>query len=254
MNNLLSMRNISKSFGEIKSLIDIDFDVGHGEIVGLLGDNGAGKSTLIKIITGYHKPDSGQIFWKDNLISKLSVSNCKKLGIETVYQERALIDQQTVWKNIFIGRELTNSLGLLKSKKMKQETYKLMGEMGFTSSAITPDSIVKTMSGGERQGIAISRALYFDAELIILDEPTMGLSLSETEKTISFIENTKKAGKSCIFIDHNIFHVFPVVDRIVVLDRGKITGQFMKNEITPNELVSQLRYVAKTGGFNGEKL
>lgn len=248
------MRNISKSFGEIKSLVDIDFDVNAGEIVGLLGDNGAGKSTLIKVITGYYKPDNGQMYWKGGLLSNMSVQKSHELGIEVVYQERALIDQQTIWKNIFVGRELTNSIGLLKSKQMKQETLELMKEMGFTSTAINPDNIVKTMSGGERQGIAISRALYFDAELIILDEPTMGLSLAETEKTLSFIENAKGKGKSCIFIDHNIFHVYPIVDRIIVLDRGRITGQFLKHEITLNELISQLRYVAKTGGFNGEKL
>lgn len=248
MDDLLEVRNVSKSFGEIKSLIGVDFCVGYGEIVGLLGDNGAGKSTLIKIITGYYQPDNGsEIYWKGKKLSSISVSESRKLGIEVVYQERALIDQQSVWKNVFIGREITNRLGLLKSKKMRQETHKLMQEMGFTSSAVTPNSTVKTMSGGERQGIAISRALYFDAELIILDEPTMGLSLAETEKTIDFIEQAKRLGKSCIFIDHNIFHVYPIVDRIVVLDRGIVAGQYMKNEISLEDLIKQLRYVAKTG-------
>lgn len=247
MNTLLGMTSISKSFGEIKSLIDIDFHIGYGEIVGLLGDNGAGKSTLIKIMTGYLEPDNGGIFWKGERISKMSVAQSHKLGIEIVYQERALIDQQPIWKNIFMGRELTNSIGLLQSKKMKQETKNLMEHIGLTSTSITPNNIVKTMSGGERQGIAISRALYFDAELIILDEPTMGLSLSETEKTLEFIGNAKKAGKSCVFIDHNVFHVFPIVDRIVVLDRGRITGEFMKHEITLEGLIEQLKYVARTG-------
>jgi simple sugar transport system ATP-binding protein len=247
MNNLLGMTSISKSFGEIKSLVDVDFHVGYGEIVGLLGDNGAGKSTLIKIMTGYLAPDSGGIFWKGNRIPKMSVDYGHHLGIEVVYQERALIDQQPIWKNIFVGRELTNKIGLLKSKEMKRETQELMERMGLTSKSVTPDNIVKTMSGGERQGIAISRALYFDAELIILDEPTMGLSLSETEKTLEFIGNAKKAGKSVVFIDHNIFHVYPITDRIVVLDRGRITGEFMKNEITLEGLIEQLKYIARTG-------
>jgi simple sugar transport system ATP-binding protein len=132
---------------------------------------------------------------------------------------------------------------------MRQETQSLMQHIGLTSKSMTPNNIVGTMSGGERQGIAISRALYFDAKLIILDEPTMGLSLSETEKTIEFIHNAKEAGKSCVFIDHNIFHVFPIVDRIVVLDRGRVTGQFLKDEITLNDLIGQLKYVAKTGVF-----
>jgi simple sugar transport system ATP-binding protein len=124
--------------------------------------------------------------------------------------------------------------------------------MGFTSSAITPESPVKTMSGGERQGVAITRALYFQAELIILDEPTMGLSLSETKKALDFVEGIKRAGKSCIFIDHNIFHVYPVADRIVVLDRGTIAGQFMKGELTLEQLIDRLYLVAKTGDLGKE--
>ena len=247
MSNLLSMQHISKSFGNINSLVDVSFDIKAGEIVGLLGDNGAGKSTLIKIMTGYYEPDVGEIYWKGVRKQSLSVHDARFLGIETVYQERALIDQQSIWKNIFVGRELTDRFGFLKSKQMKQETEKLMVDMGLTSKAISPNNPVKTMSGGERQGIAISRALYFDAELIILDEPTMGLSLSETEKVLGFIENTKKLGKSCIFIDHNLFHVYPSVDRIVVLDRGRVTGEFRKEDISLNELISQLKYVARTG-------
>jgi simple sugar transport system ATP-binding protein len=131
---------------------------------------------------------------------------------------------------------------------MREETLNLMNTvMGFTSSAVTPESVVQTLSGGERQGVAITRALYFKAELVLLDEPTMGLSLSETKKCLDFVEGIKAAGKSAIFIDHNIFHVYPVVDRIVVLDRGTIAGQFMKNEISLDELVDRLYRVAQTG-------
>jgi simple sugar transport system ATP-binding protein len=119
--------------------------------------------------------------------------------------------------------------------------------MGFTSSAISSESVVKTFSGGERQGVAITRALYFQAELIILDEPTMGLSLSETRKALEFVAGIKAAGKSCIFIDHNIFHVHPVADRIVVIDRGTVAGQFMKEELTLDELIDRLYRVAQTG-------
>src|SRR3990170_5469731 len=192
MNNLLGMTGISKSFGEIQSLIDVDFSVGYGEIVGLLGDNGAGKSTLVKIITGYYQPDNGYIYWKGQRLFNVSANKIHRLGIEVVYQERALADQQTIWRNIFMGRELTNRFGFLDMNKMKQETQKLMSQMKFTSKATTSEGIVETLSGGERQGIAISRALYFDAELIILDEPTMGLSLSETKKTLDFVEEIKK--------------------------------------------------------------
>ena len=147
-----------------------------------------------------------------------------------------------------MGREMSNRWGLLDVNGMKSETDKLMSTaMGFTSAAVTSESTVKTFSGGERQGVAITRALYFKAELIVLDEPTMGLSLSETKKCLDFVDGIKKAGKSCIFIDHNIFHVYPVADRIVVLDRGTVAGQFMKNQLTLEELINRLQRVAQTG-------
>lgn len=249
MDYVFQMKNVSKTFGEVQALRNINFEVGRNEIVGLLGDNGAGKSTLIKIITGYHQPDpGGELYWKGQRIERLTVARARSLGINPVYQERALADQQSIWRNIFMGREVTNRLGVLDVRKMRSETERLMTEaMGFTSAAVNADSPVKTMSGGERQGVAITRALYFQAELIILDEPTMGLSLSETKKALDFVRDIKKAGKACIFIDHNIFHVYPVVDRIVVLDRGTIAGQFMKHEVTLDELIDRLYRVAATG-------
>jgi simple sugar transport system ATP-binding protein len=249
MDYVFQMKNVSKTFGEVQAVHNINFEVGKNEIVGLLGDNGAGKSTLIKMITGYHQPDpGGELYWKGQRLEHLTVAHARAIGINPVYQERALADQQSIWRNIFMGRELTNRFGVLDIDKMRSETRKLMTEaMGFTSSAITADSPVKTMSGGERQGVAITRALYFQAELIILDEPTMGLSLSETKKALDFVSDIKKAGKACIFIDHNIFHVYPVVDRIVVLDRGTIAGQFMKHDVTLDELIDRLYRVAETG-------
>jgi simple sugar transport system ATP-binding protein len=249
MDYVFQMKNVSKTFGEVQAVHNINFEVGKNEIVGLLGDNGAGKSTLIKMITGYHQPDpGGELYWKGQRIEHLTVAHAREIGINPVYQERALADQQSIWRNIFMGRELTKRFGVLDIDKMRSETRKLMTEaMGFTSSAITADSPVKTMSGGERQGVAITRALYFQAELIILDEPTMGLSLSETRKALDFVSDIKKAGKACIFIDHNIFHVYPVVDRIVVLDRGTIAGQFMKHDVTLDELIDRLYRVAETG-------
>jgi simple sugar transport system ATP-binding protein len=249
METVLGMRNISKTFGEVAALRDVDFEVGANEIVGLLGDNGAGKSTLVKIITGYHRPDAGgEIFWRGKKLEHISVARAHELGIEVVYQERALADKQSLWRNIFMGRELSRAGGVLDVRAMREETRKLMhSAMGFTSKAVTPDSTVKTFSGGERQGVAITRALYFKAELVILDEPTMGLSLSETKKCLEFVDGIRKAGKAAIFIDHNIFHVYPVVDRIVVMDRGSIAGQFMKNELTLEELTDRLQLVAHTG-------
>ena len=254
MGYVLQLKNVSKTFGEVAALHDVNLEVGDNEIVGLLGDNGAGKSTLVKIITGYYQPDpGGEYYWKGQPISHLTVPKARDLGIEIVYQERALADQQTLWRNIFMGREITK-YGVLDTKKMREETQNLMSTvMGFTSSAVTADSVVQTFSGGERQGVAITRALYFKAELVILDEPTMGLSLTETKKCLDFVDSIKAAGKSAIFIDHNIFHVYPVVDRIVVLDRGTIAGQFMKDELSLDELINRLYLVARTGSLGNEQ-
>ncbi len=248
----LELRNVSKSFGEVKSLHNINFKVYPGEVVGLLGDNGAGKSTLVKVITGYHDPDpGGEIYFGGQKVNNLSVQKARDLGVECVYQEKALADLQSLWRNIFMGRELTTSMGFMDVKRMQAETERLMQEhMGFTSKAVSAETAVKTMSGGERQGIAITRALYFQANIIILDEPTMALSLTETKKVLDFIGGIAKAGKSAIFIDHNIFHVYPVVDRIIVLDRGMIAGEFMKSEVTLEELIERLYTVARTGTYD----
>jgi simple sugar transport system ATP-binding protein len=251
MDYILEMRNISKCFGEVEALRQVDFAVPYNEVVGLVGDNGAGKSTLIKIVTGYYQPDSGEVYFKGERVENLSVAEARQLGIETVYQERALADLQTLWRNIFMGRELTTRFGFLDVKGMEQETKNLMvGSMGFTSAAVTPDSVVRTFSGGEKQGVAIVRALYFQAELIILDEPTMGLSLSETRKLLEFARGIKEAGKTCIFIDHNVFHVHSVADRIVVLDRGAVAGEFLTKDIALEDLMDKMYRVAQTGSLD----
>lgn len=251
MNYRLEMKNISKSFGEVSALQNVDFVLGQNEVVGLVGDNGAGKSTLIKVITGYHQPDEGEIYFNGVKVEDINIPKARGLGVETVYQERALADLQTLWRNIFMGRELSNNLGFLDVKKMKNETNRLMIEsMGFTSAAVTPESTVRTFSGGEKQGVAIVRALYFDAEIIVLDEPTMGLSLKETRKLLDFVGNIKEAGKSAIFIDHNIFHVYSVADRVVVIDRGVVAGEFMPKDISLDDLMDKMYRVAETGSLD----
>ena len=251
MDNRLELRNVSKNFGEVRALEDIDFQLGRNEVVGLLGDNGAGKSTLIKIITGYYQPSAGEILFNGQKVDHLTVAKARQLGVETVYQERALAELQTLWRNIFLGREINNKWGLLDVKKMQLETNRLMGQsMGFTSAAVNPESRVGTFSGGEKQGVAIVRALYFDAEIIILDEPTMGLSLKETAKLVNFVRDIKRAGKAAIFIDHNILHVYNVADRVVVIDRGRVAGQFMTKDISLDNLMEKMIRVAETGSFD----
>ncbi len=248
---VIQLKNVSKTFGEVRSLSGVDLEIYPGEIVGLLGDNGAGKSTLVKTIMGFHKPDEGgEIWFKGEKITEWSVEKARSLGIETIYQERALCELQPIWRNMFMGREIRNKFGKLDVAKMRSEATQLMSEhMGFTSTAVHPDNTVLTMSGGEKQGVAITRALYFEAELVILDEPTVGLSLSETKKTLEFIQNIKKSGRSANFIDHNIFHIKPAVDRMIVLDRGKVAGNYKKSEITMDELIESMYRVARTGSL-----
>jgi simple sugar transport system ATP-binding protein len=246
----LELRRVSKSFGGVRVLEDIDFRLGASEVVGLLGDNGAGKSTLIKIITGVHQPDHGEIFFGGQRVEGITVEKARALGVETVFQERALAEQQPLWRNIFMGRPMANRLGFLRVGDMRRTTEALMGEsMGFTSAVLTPNTSVLGLSGGERQGLAIVRALHFQADIIILDEPTMGLSLKETEKLIHFVEGIRAAGKSAIFIDHNIFHVYSVADRIVVLDRGRIAGEFPTSRYSLEELMDIMREVASSGTY-----
>ena len=247
----LELKHVSKSFGEVLALEDINFHLGRNEVVGLLGDNGAGKSTLIKIITGYHQPTSGEIYFNGKKVEHLTVPKARELGLETVYQERALAELQTLWRNIFLGRELTTSMGFLDIQRMRDETHRLMTEsMGFTSHAVSPDSTVGKYSGGEKQGVAIVRALFFNADIVVLDEPTMGLSLKESAKLINFVNGIKQAGKSAIFIDHNILHVHNVADRVVVIDRGKVAGEFQTKNISLNELMDKMVRVAETGSIS----
>ena len=246
----LELRHIHKSFGGVRVLEDVSFRLDAGEVVGLLGDNGAGKSTLIKIITGVHAPDEGEILFDGQPVSDLDVERARELGVETVFQERALAEQQPLWRNIFMGRPLTGPLGFLRVGEMKRVTELLMSErMGFTSAALTPDTTVTGLSGGERQGLAIVRALHFEADIIVLDEPTMGLSLKETEKLLRFCEGIRAAGKSAIFIDHNIFHVYSVADRIVILGRGRVAGEFPTSRYSLDEVTEIMREVAATGTF-----
>jgi simple sugar transport system ATP-binding protein len=244
----LELRGVSKQFAGVQALSDINFRLGRNEIVGLVGDNGAGKSTLIKHICGYHRPDSGEILFDGVPVHDLTVERARELGVATVYQERALADLQTLWRNIFIGQEIETRFGFLDVRKMRRETHRLMLEsMGFTSAAVTPESVVKTFSGGEKQGIAITRALYFDAEILILDEPAVGLSIKESDKLLRFIQSIKEAGKAAIVIDHNIFHVYEIADRVVVLDRGRTAGRFRPRDRNVIELTEIMREIAETG-------
>jgi simple sugar transport system ATP-binding protein len=250
---IVELRNVSKSFGKTRALDDVSFHVGKAEVVGLIGDNGAGKSTLIKIISGVHAPDSGEIYVRGQRMEHWSVAAARRSGIETVYQDKALAEQQTIARNIFMGRERAGFLGFLKNREQHAEADRLMRDIGFTSKVFSPDSVVATLSGGEKQGVAISRALYFDANLIILDEPTTALSLTESEKVFGFVRTIKAESCSAIFISHNVYHTYDVADRFVILDRGKVVLEANKAEVPAAEqLVKALQTIARTGGHRGQ--
>ena len=241
--------HIVKRYGAVTALRDVSIRLRKGEVLGLLGDNGAGKSTLIKILSGVHTPDSGEIWMRGQRIeSRWTVEKAHNAGIETVHQDRALAVQHTIVRNIFMGRELTGFLGFVQLRKQYHEAERLMREIGFTSKVFTPDSVVATLSGGERQGVAIARALYFEAELLILDEPTTALSLTETQKVYTFMQAAKDKGSSVIFISHNIFHAYDIADRFIILDRGTVVMQADKSEIESAErLVTLMKDFARAG-------
>jgi len=247
---LLELRDIDLWFGRLNVLKRVSLSIYPGEIVALVGDNGAGKSSLIKVITGVHRPSHGQIRFKGESITLHSVKRSRELGIETVYQERALADQQELWRNVFCGRELTYFGGFLDVRRQKEETRKLLREyLGFTSEAISVDSEVNVLSGGEKQGVAIARALYFNAELIMLDEPTTGLALSEQRKVLAFVREIPRQGRAAIFIDHNIFHVYDVADRFIILDKGAVAASFTREQITRDELIDKMVQLHERGAI-----
>ncbi len=245
--NLVEMKNIHKCFGKVIALKDVNFQVGNNEIVGLIGDNGAGKSTLIKILSGVFPQTSGEIYIRGKKIStrRYSVRKAHEMDIETVYQEKALGEKQSLWRNIFIGRQICNFFGFINIKKEKEETDKVMKELiGFRGAGVSAESCVGRLSGGERQGIAIGRAMYFNANLIILDEPTAALSSKEVAKVLNFIRRIKESGRSCIYITHHISDTYSVSDRFVFIDRGEIIGEYKKSEISLEELTEKLLLVS----------
>ena len=232
----LRMEGIHKFYGSVHALKGVDFEVGFNEVVGLVGENGAGKSTLIGIISGSIPKSSGRIFVKGKEVEIPSVKAARDLGIETVYQDQAVIDIMSVAKNIFLGRELLKPglIKLMDMGRMRREAERITKSLGLHIAS--PDQEVRFCSGGERQGVAIARAMYFKAELVTLDEPTSGLAVSAVQKVLEFVRQLKDSGVSCIFISPNLHHVYPVADRIVVLSKGEKVADMRKEETSIEEL------------------
>jgi simple sugar transport system ATP-binding protein len=241
--HIVRLENVQKYFGAVQALKNIDLAIGRNETVGLIGDNGAGKSTLIKTLTGVLRPSSGRIYVRDREIdlANYSVGMAHDLAIQTVYQDKSLGEKQPLWRNFFVGRQITNRWGFINVKKEKEIAEQILKKaIGFRGAGVTVDSTVKVLSGGERQGIAIGRAMHFRADLIVLDEPTAALAVKEVRKVLDFVRRIKEQGHACIYIEHNLAHVHEVADRLVVLDRGEIVAQIKPQDMSVADLTEFL--------------
>jgi simple sugar transport system ATP-binding protein len=238
---LLQVENVSKYFGNVIALKDVSTSVGAGEVTCVLGDNGAGKSTFIKILSGVHQQDEGAVRMNGEEMSFGSPREAKERGIATVFQDLATVPLMSIWRNFFLGSEPTTGIGPLRrvnvgdAKRIMREEMKKMG-----IDVRDPDQPVGTLSGGERQAVAISRAIYFGAKVLILDEPTSALGVKQSGIVLRYIVQARDRGVGVIFISHNPHHAYPVGDRFIILNRGRLQGSWKRGEIERDELVKMM--------------
>lgn len=234
---IVDMQNIVKRFGTVEALRGVDFQVRKGEVRALMGDNGAGKSTLIKVLTGVHTPTAGKIIFDGQQVQISTPADARALGIETCYQDLALIPLMSIWRNFFLGRELVTDIGPIKwlhKKEMADQCRASLKDIGIHIRSA--EEKVGKMSGGERQSIAIGRAIHFGAKLLILDEPTSALSVKETNKVLSYILNAKERGLPVIFITHNVNHIYEVSDSYTIIRQGERVGTYLKGELSQQDI------------------
>jgi ABC-type sugar transport system ATPase subunit len=236
---LLRARSITKRFGALQALADVDVDIHAGEVLAILGDNGAGKSTFIKILSGAYEPSAGTLLLDGAPVSFASPQDAADVGIATIFQELALSENLSIAENVFLGRELVRRvLGVpfLKRQAMKQKVAELLNTLEAHIS--DPEATVGSLSGGQRQAVAISRALNLNARLVVMDEPTAALAVAETRKVLQLIRRLAEGGRAVILISHNMHDVFEVADRIVVFRRGRKIAERRRSETDPEEVVS----------------
>lgn len=236
---VVEVRNVGKSYGAINALSGVSTTVNAGQVTCVLGDNGAGKSTFIKMLAGAHTPSEGEMLLDGEPVSFASPRAALDAGIATVYQDLAVVPLMPVWRNFFLGSELTKGFGpfrRLDVKRMKEVTYTELANMGIDLRDV--DQPIGTLSGGERQCVAIARAVYFGARVLILDEPTAALGVKQSGVVLKYIARSRDRGLGVVFITHNPHHAFPVGDRFLLLNRGTSMGNYEKSEITLAELTS----------------
>ena len=236
---LLQLRDITKTFGSVQALTDVDFEARSGEVMALVGDNGAGKSTLVKCIAGSHSPDSGQILFEGSEVHINGPKDASRLGIEVVYQDLALCDNLDVVQNIYLGREEHDWFQRLKEPKMEQKTAETLKSLAVT----TINSIrqpVATLSGGQRQSVAVAKAVQWNSKLVVLDEPTAALGVAQTEQVLALVRRLGEQGLAVVIISHNLHDIFETADRITVLRLGRNVGVFDRRTTTQQEVVSAI--------------
>jgi simple sugar transport system ATP-binding protein len=240
MDYLLETRNITKRFGGLTAVDRVSLGVNAGEALAILGDNGAGKSTLIKIISGVHQCDEGEIYIAGKQAKIESPMDALAAGIETIYQDLALAENLDVGANIFLGRErMRRSLGVLRvldDQSMREEAQKVLDRLDIHIPSLK--KTIRTLSGGQRQAVAISRSIYWDAKVLIMDEPTAALGVAEQKKVLSLVRTLKDQGIGIIIISHQMYDVFEVADRLAVMRRGVKVGERIVKDTTPDEVVS----------------
>ncbi len=238
---VLELKGISKSFGAVQALTDVDFEVYPAEVVALVGDNGAGKSTLVKTIAGTHQPDSGEILFDGHEVKVHIPADATRLGIETVYQDLALCDNLDVVANMFLGREeqVPAHIGPLSELTMEKRSLGVLSGLHVTTirSVRTP---VASLSGGQRQSVAISRAVMWNSKVVVLDEPTAALGVAQTAQVLALIRRLREQGLGVVVITHNIQEVFEVADRIIVLRLGRRVATFQHDQATPEDVVGAI--------------
>jgi simple sugar transport system ATP-binding protein len=247
---LLEARGVTKYFGSVNALQDISLRVNAGEVTCVLGDNGAGKSTLIKILSGVHAPDKGELLMDGEPVSFTNPRDARARGIATVFQDLATVPLMSVWRNFFLGNEPTKGRWLLQRMNIKQAQRVMRDEMAKMGIDVRdPNQTVGTLSGGERQAVAIARAVYFGAKVLILDEPTSALGVKQSGIVLKYVIQARASGRGVIFITHNPHHAFPVGDRFVLLKRGQMMGSYLKSETSLEQLTSLM-----AGGAELEQL
>ena len=237
---LIQVRNITKRYGNLDALRGVDFEIGPNEIVGLLGDNGAGKSTLVKLLSGINPPTEGEVYAKGQRTTLNSRLDAENIGIETIYQDMAVVGEMEIWRNMFLGRELRNALGFLKENEMKRITMEGLASGVDISGIDSPDQMVGSLSGGQRQAVAIARAVHFRKSILLLDEPTSALSVRETNKLLAYIDGLRDKGTSAAFVTHNIYHAFDICDRFVVMSHGSIVHNVQKADTSVENLTEMV--------------